>query len=179
MEDLFLHEAIPGHHFQLSLAFENTGLPRFRRYDANNAYVEGWALYCEGLGKELGLYTDPYEYLGMLLGDMHRAVRLVVDTGIHAKGWSREQALQYSAEQEGGTPEQAVSEIERYMAWPGQALGYKSGQLKLLELRALAAKRLGPSFDIRRFHDELLREAAVPLEVLDAHIQGWIARQAK
>ncbi|MDI1320784.1 MAG: DUF885 domain-containing protein, partial [bacterium] len=166
MEDLFLHEAIPGHHFQLSLALENTGLPRFRRYDANNAYVEGWALYCETLGKELGMYADPYQYFGMLLGDMHRAVRLVVDTGMHAKGWTREQALRFSVETEGGTPESHVAEVERYMAAPGQALGYKIGQLKIRELRTLGEKQLGAKFDLPGFHDEVLMEGALPLDVL-------------
>jgi len=174
MEDLFLHEAIPGHHFQISLTMESDTLPKFRRYDANNAYVEGWALYTESLGKELGLYTDPYQYLGMLFGDMHRAVRLVVDTGLHAKGWTREQALQYGAEAEGGKPEVQVAEIERYMAWPGQALGYKAGQLKIRELRARAEKQLGPKFDLPAFHDQILMEGALPLAVLDAHVQAWI-----
>jgi uncharacterized protein (DUF885 family) len=178
MEDLFLHEAIPGHHFQLSLALENSGLPRFRRYDANNAYVEGWALYCESIGPELGMYSDPYQYLGMLLGDMHRAVRLVVDTGIHAKGWTREQALQYGAEQEGGTPDQQIAEIERYMSWPGQALGYKMGQLKIRELRTLAERQLGAKFDLRAFHDQILMEGALPLAVLEAHLKDWMAGQA-
>ncbi len=175
MEDLFLHEAIPGHHFQLSLALENTDLPRFRRYEANNAYVEGWALYCESIGRELGMYADPYQYLGMLLGDMHRAVRLVVDTGLHARGWTREQALQYAAEQEGGTPGKQIAEIERYMAWPGQALGYKIGQLKIRELRTLAEQQLGAKFDIRAFHDQVLMEGALPLAVLEARIKVWIA----
>jgi uncharacterized protein (DUF885 family) len=179
MEDLFLHEAIPGHHFQISLTLENTTLPRYRRYDANNAYVEGWALYTESLGKELGLYTDPYQYLGMLFGDMHRAVRLVVDTGLHAKGWTREQALQYGADAEGGKPEVQVAEIERYMSWPGQALGYKVGQLKIRELRARAEKQLGAKFDLPAFHDRVLMEGALPLAVLDAHVQGWIDQTAK
>jgi len=174
MEDLFLHEAIPGHHFQISLTMESATLPKFRRYDANNAYVEGWALYTESLGKELGLYTDPYQYLGMLFGDMHRAVRLVVDTGLHAKGWTREQALQYGAEAEGGKPEVQVAEIERYMAWPGQALGYKAGQLKIRELRNRAEKQLGAKFDLPAFHDQILMEGALPLAVLDAHVQAWI-----
>ncbi len=178
MEDLFLHEAIPGHHFQLSLALEDTGLPRFRRYDANNAYVEGWALYCESIGRELGMYSDPYQYLGMLLGDMHRAVRLVVDTGIHAKGWTREQALQYGAEQEGGTPDLQVAEVERYMAWPGQALGYKMGQLKIRELRTLAEQKLGPKFDLKAFHDQILMEGALPLAVLETHLKDWIAMRS-
>lgn len=173
MENLFLHEAIPGHHFQLSLTLENTALPRFRRYDANNAYVEGWALYTERLGQELGLYTDPYAYYGMLLGDMQRAVRLVVDTGLHAKGWSREQALAFAAENEGGKPAAHVAKIERYMAIPGQALGYKIGQLKILETRAAAEKQLGTRFDIRAFHDAVLLEGALPLAVLEAHIRQW------
>lgn len=174
MEDLFLHEAIPGHHFQISLTIENTGLPKFRRYDGNNAYVEGWALYTESMGQELGMFTDPYQYLGMLLGDMHRAVRLVVDTGLHSKGWTRGQAMQYGAEAEGGRPEVQIAEIERYMAWPGQALGYKIGQLKIRELRTLAEKQLGPKFDIRAFHDQVLMEGALPLAVLEAHIKGWV-----
>ncbi len=181
MEDLFLHEAIPGHHFQISLTMESTTLPKFRRYDANNAYVEGWALYTESLGRELGLYTDPYQYLGMLFGDMHRAIRLVVDTGLHAKGWTREQALAYGAENEGGKPEdqKQVAEIERYMAWPGQALGYKAGQLKIRELRARAEKQLGAKFDLPAFHDQILMEGALPLAVLDAHVQAWIDGSGK
>jgi uncharacterized protein (DUF885 family) len=179
MEDLFLHEAIPGHHFQISLTLENSALPKFRRYDANNAYVEGWALYCESMGKDLGMFSDPYQYFGRLYYDMHRAVRLVVDTGIHAKGWSREQALQFADEQEGSSPtrQSEIAEIERYMAWPGQALGYKIGQLKIRELRTLAEKQLGAKFDIRAFHDEVLMEGALPLAVLDARIKTWIARQ--
>lgn len=178
MEDLFLHEAIPGHHFQISLTIENTGLPRFRRYEGNNAFEEGWALYTESMGRELGLYTDPYHYLGMLLGDMHRAVRLVVDTGIHAQGWTREQALQYGAAAEGGRPEAQVAEIERYMASPGQALGYKIGQLKIRELRTLAEHTLGPGFDLRAFHDEILKNGALPLDVLEAHLRAWMVAAA-
>jgi len=174
MENLFLHEAIPGHHFQLSLALENTALPKFRRFDANNAYAEGWGLYTERMGSELGLYTDPYQYFGMLLGDMHRAVRLVVDTGMHAKGWSREQALAYSAANEGGGPEAHVAKIERYMAAPGQALGYKIGQLKIIELRDRAEKALGARFSLPAFHDRILMEGALPLAVLEAHVQRWI-----
>jgi len=175
MEDLFLHEAIPGHHFQISLTIENTGLPRFRRYGGNNAYIEGWALYTESLGKELGLFSDPYQYLGMLIGDMHRAVRLVVDTGIHAKGWTREQALVYAAEQEGGSPNEQknVAETERYMAIPGQALSYKMGQLKIREVRARSEKQLGAKFSLPAFHDCILMEGALPLAVLDAHVQAW------
>jgi uncharacterized protein (DUF885 family) len=178
MENLFLHEAIPGHHFQISLTLENTALPKFRRYDANNAYVEGWALYTESLGKELGLYTDPYQYLGMLFGDMHRAIRLVVDTGLHAKGWTREQALAFEAENEGGKPEDQrhVAEIERYMSWPGQALGYKIGQLKIRELRKWSEKEMGAKFDLPAFHDRVLMEGALPLAVLEAHIKAWATR---
>ena len=174
MENLFLHEAIPGHHFQISLTVENAALPKFRRYDGNNAYVEGWALYTEALGPELGLYTDPYQYLGMLYGDMHRAVRLVVDTGMHAKGWTREQAMDFGREAEGELPN-LVSETERYMAWPAQALGYKIGQLKIRELRAAAEQQLGPRFDIRGFHDLVLMEGALPLSVLEARVQSWAA----
>jgi uncharacterized protein (DUF885 family) len=179
MENLFLHEAIPGHHFQLSLALENTALPRFRRYDSNTAYAEGWGLYAERLGTELGLYTDPYQHYGMLLGDMQRAVRLVVDTGMHAMGWSREQALAFAAENEGGKPASHVAKIERYMANPGQALSYKIGQLKLLELRATAEKQLGAKFDIRAFHDAVLMEGALPLAVLEAHIRQWADLRSK
>jgi uncharacterized protein (DUF885 family) len=176
MEDLFLHEAIPGHHFQMSIAMEKADLPRFRRYGWNSAYGEGWALYTESLGKELGLYTDPYQYVGMLLGDMHRAVRLVVDTGLHAKGWTREQALQYSVEQEGGAPEQYVAEVERYMAAPAQALSYKIGQLKIMELRRRAEKELGSKFDIRAYHDLILDEGTVPLAVLETRVNAWTAQ---
>jgi uncharacterized protein (DUF885 family) len=177
MEDLFLHEAIPGHHFQLSLTLENGSLPKFRRYDGNNAYIEGWALYTESIGKELGMYRDPYQYLGMLFGDIHRAVRLVVDTGMHAKGWTREQALRYSADCEGGDPEDQkyVAEVERYMAWPGQALGYKMGQLKIREIRTAAEKQLGSKFDIRAFHDAILMEGALPLAVLETRMKAWAA----
>lgn len=176
MEDLFLHEAIPGHHFQLALALENFSLPKFRRYDASNAYVEGWALYCESIGKELGVYTDPYQYFGMLLGDMHRAIRLVVDTGMHAKGWTREQALAYGAENEGGSPERQVAEIERYMAWPGQALGYKIGQLKIRELRARGEEKQGAKFDLAAFHELILSDGALPLGVLEARVDVWLGK---
>jgi uncharacterized protein (DUF885 family) len=179
MENLFLHEAIPGHHFQLSLALENTALPKFRRYDANNAYTEGWGLYTERLGTELGLYADPYQYFGMLIGDMQRAVRLVVDTGLHAKGWTRERALAFAAENEGGKPEAHVAKIERYMAIPGQALSYKIGQLKILAIRADAEKQLGAKFDIRGFHDVVLMGGALPLAVLEAHVKAWADQQSR
>ncbi|MDA7810268.1 DUF885 domain-containing protein, partial [Flavobacteriaceae bacterium] len=155
-EDLFLHEAIPGHHFQISLQQENTSLPSFRKSLWYSAYGEGWALYSESLGKELGLYDDPYQYFGMLSAEMHRAIRLVVDTGIHTKGWSREKAIQYSLENEAESEASITSEIERYMANPGQALSYKIGQLKIRELRSKAENNLGDKFDIKVFHEKIL-----------------------
>ena len=179
MESLFLHEAAPGHHFQIALQQELTGLPAFRRFGGETAFAEGWGLYAESLGKELGVYTDPYQYFGMLVGDMQRAVRLVVDTGLHAKGWSREQALDFAAENEGGKPAAHVAKIERYMAAPGQALSYKIGQLRILAIRAAAEKQLGTKFDIRAFHDAVLMEGALPLAVLEAHVQSWADQQAK
>jgi len=164
-EDLFLHEAIPGHHYQISLQQENTSLPNFRKTLWYSAYGEGWALYCESLGKELGLYTDPYQYFGMLSAEMHRAIRLVVDTGIHSKGWNREKAIKYSLENEAESEESIIAEIERYMAWPGQALSYKIGQLKILELRDKCSKN--KTFDIKKFHNYVLESGCVPLAVLE------------
>lgn len=177
MESLFLHEAIPGHHYQISLQQEQTGLPKFRQFGGNGAYVEGWALYTESLGKELGLYTDPYQYFGMLSAEMHRAIRLVVDTGIHSKGWTREQAIKYSLENEPLTEDKVIAEVERYIAIPGQALAYKIGQLKILELRRKAERVLGAKFSIKDFHDEVLKDGALPLEVLERKINEWIARR--
>lgn len=174
-EDLFLHEAIPGHHFQLALQQELTGLPKFRRFGGETAYIEGWGLYAESLGKDLGLYTDPYNYFGYLQNELWRAIRLVVDTGLHSKGWTREQVIQYMLENSAESETQATAEAERYIAWPGQALAYKIGELKIKELRALAEKELGPKFDIREFHAEVLKDGAVPLEVLEAKIKRWIA----
>ena len=173
-EDLFLHEAIPGHHFQMSLQQENTSLPNFRRYNWFGAYGEGWALYTESLGKELGLYKDPYQYLGMLNDEIHRAIRLVVDTGIHSKGWTREQAIQYSLDNEAESEASITSEVERYMAIPGQALSYKIGQLKIIELRHKAEKDLGSKFDIRKFHAEVLESGVMPLALLEKKIDDWI-----
>ena len=173
-EDLFLHEAIPGHHFQMSLQQENTNLPDFRRYNWFGAYGEGWALYTESLGKELGLYKDPYQYLGMLNDEIHRAIRLVVDTGIHSKGWTREQAIQYSLDNEAESETSITSEVERYMAIPGQALSYKIGQLKIIELRHKAAKELGSKFDIRKFHAKVLESGVMPLALLEKKIDDWI-----
>lgn len=178
-EDLFLHEAIPGHHYQISLQMENTSLPEFRRILGYSSYAEGWALYTESLGKELGLYTDPYQYFGMLSAEMHRAIRLVVDAGMHTQGWTREQAIQYSKDHEAETEEGIISEIERYMAIPGQALSYKIGQLKIRELRAKAEQELGPKFNIAQFHNQVLEPGSIPLKVLEEKINRWIEATKK
>ncbi len=177
MEDVFLHEAIPGHHYQISLQNENTALPKFRRFGGYSAFSEGWALYCESLGKELGLYTDPYQYVGSLGGEMHRAIRLVVDVGLNARDMTREQAIQYMLANEVISEQLATAEVERYMARPGQALSYKTGQLKIRELRARYEKQLGPKFSLRAFHDQLLAGGAMPLAVLERTMDAWAARQ--
>lgn len=177
-EALFLHEAIPGHHYQLSLQQENESLPGFLHTEGMGVYVEGWALYTESLGKELGLYTDPYQYFGMLSMEIHRAIRLVVDAGMHAKGWSREQAIEYSMANEAASEASIISEIERYMVGPGQALSYKIGQLKIRELRTRAEKALGDQFDIKVFHNQVLGSGSLPLVVLEAKIDRWIASVA-
>jgi uncharacterized protein (DUF885 family) len=174
-ESLFLHEAIPGHHYQISLQQENDALPEFRKNLWYSAYGEGWALYTESLGKELGLYTDPYQYFGMLSAEMHRAIRLVVDTGLHSKGWTREQAIQYSLDHEAESEESITAEIERYMAGAGQALSYKIGQLKIRELRSKAEKEMGDKFSIREFHKLVLESGCVPLKLLEDKINAWIA----
>lgn len=176
-EDLFLHEAIPGHHFQLALQQELTDLPAFRRFGGETAYIEGWGLYAESLGKELGLYTDPYDYFGRLQGELWRAVRLVVDTGLHSKGWTRQQVLDYMFENSSVSEPDAIAEAERYIAWPGQALAYKIGELKLQELRKRSEAALGEAFDIRAFHAEVLKDGALPLPLLDAKIDAWIAAE--
>ena len=173
-EDLFLHEAIPGHHFQVSLQQENQQLPDFRKFNWFGAYGEGWALYTESLGVELGLYKDPYQYFGMLGNEMHRAIRLVVDTGIHTKGWTREQAIQYSLDNEAESEASIVAEIERYMAIPGQALSYKIGQLKIIELRKKAESKMGSKFDIKKFHEKVLESGVLPLALLEKKINDWI-----
>jgi len=173
-ESLFLHEAIPGHHYQISLQQENKALPTFRKNIWYSAYGEGWALYCESLGKELGLYTDPYQYFGMLSAEMHRAIRLVVDTGIHSKGWTREKAIQYSIDHEAESEESITAEVERYMAGAGQALSYKIGQLKIRELRSKAEKEKGEKFNIQEFHNKVLESGCVPLNVLEAKINTWL-----
>ncbi|MDU8886893.1 DUF885 domain-containing protein [Yeosuana sp. MJ-SS3] len=173
-EDLFLHEAIPGHHFQISLAQENEELPDFRKTLWYSAYGEGWALYTESMGSELGLYKDPYQYFGMLSSEIHRAIRLVVDTGLHAKGWTREQAIQYSINNEAESADSIEREIERYMANPGQALSYKIGQLKIIELRNKAEKELGDEFDIKEFHNQILETGCIPLQLLENKVNNWI-----
>ncbi len=177
MESLFLHEAIPGHHYQISLTQENTSLPKFRRFGGQNAYVEGWALYSESLGPELGLYKDPYQRMGALGDEMLRAVRLVVDTGLHSRQLTREQAIDYLLANLSTTRAEATSAIERYMAIPGQALGYKIGQLKIRELRARYEKQLGSKFQLSHFHDELLKDGSMPLAVLEKKMDAWAARQ--
>nr|WP_299384602.1 DUF885 domain-containing protein [Allomuricauda sp.] len=173
-ESLFLHEAIPGHHYQISLTQESEELPQFRKTLWYSGYGEGWALYCESLGTELGLYTDPYQLFGMLGAEMHRAIRLVVDTGLHSKGWTREQAIQYSLDNEAESEASITAEIERYMANPGQALSYKIGQLKIRELREKATVALGDKFDIRQFHNQVLETGCVPLALLEDKINTWI-----
>lgn len=178
MTALFLHEGNPGHHFQLSKQQE-LPVPKFRKFGGNNAYIEGWALYAESLGKEMGLYDDPNAYAGFLLLDLRRAARLVVDTGLHAKGWSREQTIAYLVDEAGDTRADAINATERYMAWPGQALGYKVGALKIGELRERAAKALGPRFKLAQFHDAVLAEGSLPLGLLETRINDWIARQGK
>jgi uncharacterized protein (DUF885 family) len=178
METLFLHEAIPGHHYQIALQYENEELPKFRRFLWYGAYGEGWALYTESLGKELGLYTDPYQYFGNLGDEMHRAIRLVVDVGIHTKGWTREQAIKYMLDNEAISEQAAIAEIERYMAIPAQALSYKIGQLKILELRKKASEALGDQFNLALFHDEVLKYGCLPLDVLESIIEEWIKNQS-
>ena len=175
METLYLHEGIPGHHFQIMLAAENEALPSFMRFGGNTAFVEGWALYAETLWDELGMETDPMQRFGGLNDEMLRAMRLVVDTGIHAKGWSRDQAIQYMLDNSGMSRTEVVAEVERYIAIPGQALAYKLGQLKILELRARAEQALGPRFDLKDFHAQVLMTGALPLTVLEHKIDDWIA----
>jgi uncharacterized protein (DUF885 family) len=174
METLYLHEAIPGHHFQVSLAQENTALPNFMRFGGNTAYVEGWALYAETLWKPLGMETDPYQRFGGLNDEMLRAMRLVVDTGIHAKGWSRERAITYMLDNSSMGETDARAEVERYIAIPGQALAYKIGQLTILRLKEKAVKALGARFDPKAFHAQILMTGALPMTVLERKIEDWI-----
>jgi uncharacterized protein (DUF885 family) len=179
MEALTSHEAVPGHHLQIALAQELEGQPDFRQHVGYSAFVEGWALYSESLGEEMGLYKDPYSKSGQLSYEMWRAVRLVVDTGMHAMGWTREQAIQFFKDNTGKTDQDITVEVDRYIVWPGQALAYKLGQLKIRELRTEAEKKLGVKFDERKFHDAVLENGAVPLNVLEAHMKRWIAAQAR
>lgn len=180
METLSLHEASPGHHFQSSIAQEDPDLPKFRRFGSFYvAYVEGWALYAESLGKELGLFTDPYQWYGRLSDEQLRAMRLVVDTGLHSKGWTREQAIRYMLDNSSMAESDVVSEVERYIVWPGQALGYKIGQLEITKLRAEAEKTLGARFDIKGFHRVVLTAGQVPLPVLRELVMGWVAERKR
>jgi uncharacterized protein (DUF885 family) len=177
-EAVAYHEGVPGHHMQLSIAQELTGLPKFRQFGGGfTAYTEGWALYSEELGKEVGLYQDPVSDYGRLNSELFRAVRLVVDTGMHAKGWSRDKAIAYFTDNAPKTEQDIVNEIDRYIGTPGQALAYKIGQMRISELRARAARELGPRFDLRRFNDAVLETGSVPLQALDRHIEAWIALQ--
>jgi uncharacterized protein (DUF885 family) len=177
VEALFLHEAAPGHHFQIALQQETENLPRFRRFGSYTAYVEGWGLYAEYLGHEMGIYEDPYARFGAHAAELWRAIRLVVDTGLHYHGWSREDVLEYMYANSPAAEARAVSEAERYMAIPSQALAYKIGELKIREIRQQAEEALGEDFDIREFHARVLETGAVPLDVLEAHIRDWVEAQ--
>jgi uncharacterized protein (DUF885 family) len=173
MESLFLHEAIPGHHYQISLQMEDSLLPKFRRFAWYGAYGEGWALYSESLGKELGLYTDPYQYMGALGDEIHRAVRLVVDVAMHEKKMTREQAIKYMMDNEAITEQGATAEIERYIAIPAQALSYKTGAMVIRQLRTRYTNDLGNKFNIAAFHDEVLKDGCMPLDVFQRKMDSW------
>jgi uncharacterized protein (DUF885 family) len=177
MEALSIHEASPGHHFQISIAQEIDEMPAFRRFGGYTAYVEGWGLYAESLGKELGVYTDPYQYFGALNAELWRAIRLVVDTGLHAKEWTRQDVLDYMYSNSPVKEARAVSEAERFMAIPGQALAYKIGQLKIREIRNKAEERLGDKFDVKEFHTQILMDGPLPLSMLEKKIDAWVSEQ--
>ena len=174
-----LHEAVPGHHLQTARALELAALPKFRRSAWYVAYGEGWALYAEGLGEQLGLYTDPHAKFGQQRAEIWRAARLVVDTGIHALGWTRQQAIDWMTERTGVARDDITAEVDRYYVWPGQALGYKIGQLKIIELRERARTALGERFDLRRFHMAVLDHGAVPLNVLQQLLDEWIVTEQR
>ncbi len=176
METLTMHEAVPGHHIQISIAQELQGLPEFRKNSSYTAFVEGWGLYAESLGGEMGFYKDPYSKFGWLTYEMWRAVRLVVDTGLHSMGWTRDQAIDFFRAHAAKTDQDIIVEVDRYIVWPGQALGYKMGQLKIRELRMNAERQLRARFDVRQFHDVVLGQGAVPLEVLERQVSAWVAR---
>jgi uncharacterized protein (DUF885 family) len=179
METLSLHEAEPGHHFQLTIAQELKDIPRYRRFAGGSVYWEGWALYSESIGKELGVFTDPYQYYGRLGDEMLRAMRLVIDTGVHAKGWTREQSIAYMLDSSSMSQPEVVAEVERYIAWPGQATSYKVGQLRIRAMRDRAEKALGPKFNIKDFHSQILLDGALPMSVLDAKVDRWIAERER
>jgi uncharacterized protein (DUF885 family) len=179
MEALTLHEAVPGHHLQIARAQELKDLPDFRRNGTYTAYVEGWGLYAESLGDDIGFYSDAYSKFGQLTYEMWRAVRLVVDTGMHALGWSRQQAIDFMLENTAKTENDVIVEIDRYIVWPGQALAYKLGELKIKELRAKAKAELGDNFDLRRFHNAVLDNGPLPLSVLESQINAWIAAEKR
>jgi len=176
MDSLVFHEAVPGHHMQLALAQENPNIPEFRTLWILSAYSEGWGLYAESLGDEIGFYQTPYTRFGKFNSEMFRACRLVIDTGLHALGWSRQQALDYFRENSGS---ERMSEVDRYIAWPGQALSYKMGELKIKELRAKSEKQLGPKFNLREFHDVILGNGALPFDLLEQQVDTYLKKAAK
>jgi uncharacterized protein (DUF885 family) len=177
VEAIAYHEGIPGHHLQFSIAQEETDLPDFRRFAYYNAYSEGWAFYAERLGREVGFYQDPYSEYGRLENEAWRSVRLVVDTGVHVRHWSRQQMVDYFRQHTALDQPMIENEVDRYIAWPGQALAYKLGQMKIIELRERARQQLGERFDLRAFHDALLADGPLPLDVLEANMNRWIAAQ--
>ena len=178
VEALSLHEAVPGHHLQIALQQEMSDMPHFRRFSRFTAFIEGWALYSERLGLEVGFYQDPYSDFGRLTYEMWRACRLVVDTGMHYFGWSRQKAIDFMADNTALSLLNIKAEVDRYISWPGQALAYKMGELKIRELRELAEQRLGREFDIRDFHEVVLSEGGIPLEILESRVKNWIDQES-